>query len=259
MGSSSGRRSRAFTKKARRHERPCTLSNWGLVSLNGHGPYLAGHEVGQGTRTSTPLVEFDPVNGTALTSSGRPYSLVGKPNLDYALATAVDVWGQYFGLEKSTIVALTADEAIAMITAKGNTPYDRTIDEENALRRKYGIPEVADESEISQVSAVLSNSNIPDPDSEEIESYESFGSGNVFRDLGVDNPEERLAKADVASAIAVLIDDLYLSTERVVELTRLTSRQVFWIVGRGDPEGVSLERLEEIQAVLEAYGTGRKP
>jgi len=42
-------------------------------------------------------------------------------------------------------------------------------------------------------------------------------------------------------------------------LTGLTSRQVFWIVGRGDAEGVSLERLEEIQAVREAYGTGRKP
>ncbi|MHA6642738.1 hypothetical protein [Mesorhizobium sp. A623] len=146
-----------------------------------------------------------------------------------------------------------------MITANGNTAYNRTLEEENALRRKYGVPEVADESEIPQVSDILFDLIIPDSDPGEIESYESFGRGNVFRDLGVDNLEERLAKADVASAIAVLIDDLHLSTELVVELTRLTSTQVFWIVGRGDAEGVSLERLEEIQAVLEAYGTGRKP
>jgi hypothetical protein len=237
---------------------PRLLSRWGLVSLNGHGPYLAGYEVGQGTRTSTPLLELDPDLGTALTSSGRPYFFNGEPDPDYGLATALDVWGQYFGLAKSTIRSLNVDEAAAMITANGNTPYNRTIEEENALRRKYGVPEVADESEILRVSDVP-DLIAPDPDPEEIESYESFGRGNVFRDLGVDNPEERSAKADVASAIATLIDDLHLSTERVVELTGLTSRQVFWIVGRGDAEGVSLERLEEIQAVREAYGTGRKP
>mgnify|MGYP001042641467 CR=1 FL=1 len=155
---------------------PRLLSRWGLVSLNGHGPYLAGYEVGQGTRTSTPLLELDPDLGTALTSSGRPYFFNGEPDPDYGLATALDVWGQYFGLAKSTIRSLNVDEAAAMITANGNTPYNRTIEEENALRRKYGVPEVADESEILRVSDVP-DLIAPDPDPEEIESYESFGRG----------------------------------------------------------------------------------
>lgn len=145
-----------------------TLSNWGLVSLNGSGPYLAGYEVGQGTRCSTPLVEFDPEKGTALTSSGRPYHLIGAPDPGYGLYTAIEVWGQYFDIAESTIVTLSADDAVAMITANANAPYDRTLEEENALRRTYGIPLSVDDL-ISQDATSRPDLVIPDPTDEEMQ------------------------------------------------------------------------------------------
>lgn len=142
-----------------------TLSRWGLVSLNGDGPYLAGYEVGQGKRTSTPLVEFDPGNGNALTSSGRPYALLEDDNSPYGYLVARDVWAQYFDLKKSVIVGLTIDEAVAMIAANGNTPYNRTLEEENALRRKYGVPEVVDDDALrSQDVTSRPDLVIPDPE-----------------------------------------------------------------------------------------------
>lgn len=154
-------------------KRPRTLSYWGFVVLNGTGPYLAGYEVGQGTRTSTPLVEFDPENRTALTASGRPYRLIGTPDPDCGLATAIEV--RYYDIEKSTIRSLTVDEAVEMITANGNEAYNRTLDEENALRRKYGLPGVVDESEIPGVSDVLSDLILPDPDDDELTAEEREG------------------------------------------------------------------------------------
>ena len=77
------------------------LISWGLVSENGRGPYLAGLELDGPTRTSTPLVELDLEGKTALTSSGRRYSLQCEPDPAYAVAVARSVWGQYFDLEGS--------------------------------------------------------------------------------------------------------------------------------------------------------------
>jgi hypothetical protein len=173
-----------------------TLLYWGLVSLNGQGPYLAGYEAGQGTRCSTPLVEFDPEAGTAITSTGRPYHLVGKSDPYYGLHTSMEVWGQYFNLEKSTIVVLTDDEAIAMIATNGNAPYNRTIAEESALRRQYGLPQVADESEVVPLSDSISDLIIPDPTDEEMDELE--GIAELDAGLGVDYDDV------IAKALAIL-------------------------------------------------------
>ena len=143
---------------------PRTLIRWGLISENGRGPYLAGLQNNLQARMSTALVNLDPADMTTLTASGRPYHLVGAPDPDYALATARDIWGQYFDLAGSVIRSLTVDEAVEMIKANGNTAYNRTIDEENALRRKYGVPEVVDESVVPEVSDAIFDLIIPDPD-----------------------------------------------------------------------------------------------
>lgn len=244
-----------------------TLSYWGLVSLNGDGPYLAGYEVGQGTRTSTPLCEFDPVAGTALTSSGRPYRLVGDPLQGYGIATAIDVWSQYFDLSESTIRSLAVEEAVAMIAANGNAPYNRTVEEETALRRQYGIPLSVDDLISQDVTSNLDRMTAaaleildrvpavpPDPGDE---MPDDDAPPSAISDIVIPD----LVGSEVASDIATLIDDLCLSTERVTELTGLTSKEVFWIVGRGDPLGLSDERLQEVLFALESFERtqGRKP
>ena len=68
------------------------------------------------------------------------------------------------------------------------------------------------------------------------------GSGNVFEDLGFDNPEEELAKAKLASAIY-----------DIIEARKLTQKEVGIILGINQPEvsdlkngrlaGFSIERL----------------
>lgn len=175
-----------------------TLSRWGLVSLNGTGPYLAGYEVGQGLRCSTPLVEFNPVAGTALTSSGRPYRLLDDDNPRYGYLVAVDVWGDHFDLSKSVIVPLTVDEAVEMIVANGNEPYNRTIAEENELRRQYGIPQVDDNGDQLTSQFVTSRPDliIPDPTDDEMDDLE--GIAELDAGLGVDMDDV------VAKALAII-------------------------------------------------------
>ncbi len=51
------------------------------------------------------------------------------------------------------------------------------------------------------------------------------GSGNVFEDLGFDNPEEELAKAKIASAIYDIIED-----------RKLTQKEVGIILGINQPK-----------------------
>lgn len=138
------------------------LVRWGLVSLNGGGPYLAGMESSCETRTSTPLMELDLKAGTALTASGRPYRMQGDPEPGYGLLVAREVWGQFFDLSGSTIEPLSPAEARAMVAWRRNEAI--TPDEAEGFAERYGIPR--------------------DP-----EDIVPWGSGNVFHDLGLPDPD----------------------------------------------------------------------
>lgn len=68
------------------------------------------------------------------------------------------------------------------------------------------------------------------------------GCGNVFADLGLPNPEERLAKAKLASAIVDVIELRGLTQAQAAELMGIDQPKVSKIV-RGRLSEFSTERL----------------
>lgn len=76
------------------------------------------------------------------------------------------------------------------------------------------------------------------------------GSGNVFADLGLPQPDERLAKAMLSRAIQQLIREKGLTQAAAAERIGCAQPDVSRIT-RGDVSGFSLERLS---AFLNALG-----
>jgi predicted XRE-type DNA-binding protein len=70
----------------------------------------------------------------------------------------------------------------------------------------------------------------------------TISSGNVFADLGVPDPEEALAKAELAHKITILIRDRGLSQVQTAKLLGVDQPKVSALV-RGRLAGFSLERL----------------
>jgi predicted XRE-type DNA-binding protein len=66
--------------------------------------------------------------------------------------------------------------------------------------------------------------------------------GNVFADLGFAEPEEELARADLAHRIATIIEDRELTPEAAAMLMGVDPTEVGALV-RGHLEAFSLERL----------------
>lgn len=67
-------------------------------------------------------------------------------------------------------------------------------------------------------------------------------SSNVFADLGLPNPEERLLKAELASLISSLIEQKNLTQMQAAELFGIDQPKVSALT-RGRLEGFSAERL----------------
>jgi predicted XRE-type DNA-binding protein len=67
-------------------------------------------------------------------------------------------------------------------------------------------------------------------------------SGNVFADLGLSNPEERLIKAELAIRIRRLIKDRRLTQAAAARLLEIDQPKISMLVG-GKLSGFSLERL----------------
>lgn len=67
-------------------------------------------------------------------------------------------------------------------------------------------------------------------------------SSNVFADLGLPNPEERLLKAELASKISSLIEQKNLTQMQAAELLGIDQPKVSALT-RGRLEGFSAERL----------------
>jgi len=76
-----------------------------------------------------------------------------------------------------------------------------------------------------------------------------ISSGNVFADLGVPNPEEALAKAELASKIASLIRERKLTQAKAAKLLGIDQPKVSKLL-RGYLAGFSLERLMRFLLLL---------
>ena len=74
-------------------------------------------------------------------------------------------------------------------------------------------------------------------------------SGNVFADLGLPNPEELLAKAELASKISVLIRERNLTQAKAAKLLGIDQPKVSMLL-RGRLTGFSLERLMRFLMLL---------
>jgi predicted XRE-type DNA-binding protein len=85
------------------------------------------------------------------------------------------------------------------------------------------------------------------------------GSGNVFADLGLLNPEEALAKAELAHKIIVLIRERGLTQSEAAGLLGVDQPKISALM-RGRLTGFSLERLmrfllrlgQDIRIIVEA-------
>lgn len=74
-------------------------------------------------------------------------------------------------------------------------------------------------------------------------------SGNVFKDLGLPNSEELLAKAEIACQIGVLIKKKKLSQAKVAKLLKITQPKISLLLN-GKLKGFSLEKLLKFLNIL---------
>jgi predicted XRE-type DNA-binding protein len=77
-----------------------------------------------------------------------------------------------------------------------------------------------------------------------------FGSGNVFEDLGLPDPEERLARADLASAIAMEVEVRSLTLEEASRIAGVSADEMS-LVMRGRLTGSDAGRLIRIRDSLQ--------
>jgi len=77
----------------------------------------------------------------------------------------------------------------------------------------------------------------------------SVSSGNVFADLGLPNPDEALAKAELAHKITVLIREKGITQAETAKLLRVDQPKVSALM-RGRLTGFSLERLMRFLLLL---------
>ena len=75
------------------------------------------------------------------------------------------------------------------------------------------------------------------------------GSGNVFADIGLPKPEERLAKADLAIRIAETIRARRLTQTRAAHILRIDQPKISRLL-RGQLSGFSTERLMHFLTLL---------
>ncbi len=75
------------------------------------------------------------------------------------------------------------------------------------------------------------------------------GSGNVFADIGLPYPEERLAKADLAIRIAAVIRSQHLTQARAARILNIDQPKISRLL-RGQLSGFSTERLMHFLTLL---------
>jgi predicted XRE-type DNA-binding protein len=75
------------------------------------------------------------------------------------------------------------------------------------------------------------------------------GSGNVFADIGLPNPEERLTKADLAIRISEVIRARRLTQTRAAHILKIDQPKISRLL-RGQLSGFSTERLMHFLTLL---------
>lgn len=75
------------------------------------------------------------------------------------------------------------------------------------------------------------------------------GSGNVFADIGLPNPEERLAKADLAIRISETIRARRLTQSRAAQILKIDQPKISRLL-RGQLSGFSTGRLMHFLTLL---------
>ena len=75
------------------------------------------------------------------------------------------------------------------------------------------------------------------------------GSSNVFADLGLPNPEERLAKADLAIRIADAVRTRRLTQTAAAKILKINQPKISRLL-RGQLSGFSTERLMQFLTLL---------
>ena len=75
------------------------------------------------------------------------------------------------------------------------------------------------------------------------------GSGNVFADIGLSNPEERLAKADLAIRISEAIRARRLTQTQAARILKIDQPKISRLF-RGQLSGFSIERLMHFLTLL---------
>jgi predicted XRE-type DNA-binding protein len=78
------------------------------------------------------------------------------------------------------------------------------------------------------------------------------GSGNVFKDLGFDNPEEELAKAKLASIINDIIEKRGLTQKQAGEILGVNQPKIS-ALKNGRLKGFSIERLFSYLEALDQH------
>ena len=77
----------------------------------------------------------------------------------------------------------------------------------------------------------------------------TLGTGNVFRDLGLKNPEELLAKAKLAARIVQILEERQLSQTQAAKLLAVDQPKVSQLY-RGRLDDFSIERLMRFLTAL---------
>ena len=70
----------------------------------------------------------------------------------------------------------------------------------------------------------------------------TIGSGNVFKDLGLPNAEELLAKAELANAIASVIEDRSITQQQAARIIGTSQAKISDVV-RGNLDQFTIDRL----------------
>jgi len=81
------------------------------------------------------------------------------------------------------------------------------------------------------------------------EAVYEVSSGNVFQDLGLPHPEERLIRAELAHRIATIIEDRNLTQSEAATLMGINQPKVSALL-RGHLDGFSFERLARYLVAL---------
>ena len=76
------------------------------------------------------------------------------------------------------------------------------------------------------------------------------GSGNVFKDLGLDNPEERLAKAKIASMLYDIIEERKLTQKEAGAILKVSQLKIS-ALQNGKLDSFSIERLFSFLCALD--------